>query len=339
MLIKKKNRKSGSFVPIGLLSIIFTLVLIYIKYESNDISIKEFKVDYIGNVINYFIPFTILVASIILKNTKKEIQQSKRVIALSLMTLSFIALISVIFIYKFRIIKVSTHILNLPIQKFTIGFLFSLGVIIQVYIFNYIIGYFFEQDKLYELRVLIRTANTFAILIVFTLFYVWNVSIYSIENIYKKKYDYGCIPGAAVWSKNKPSPIFEARIRKALELYRKKYFNKIILTGGNAPGEITEAESAAKYLINLGVDKSDLIVEKETSTTSEQIKYLKKNFANDEILIISDGFHLSRINQMAKFFNLKVEGVASNYELSFEKTFYYRTRESIALLMFWLFAI
>ena len=159
------------------------------------------------------------------------------------------------------------------------------------------------------------------------------------EKITEKEYDYGCIPGAAVWKKNKPSPIFEARIRKALELYRKNYYKKIILTGGNAPGEISEAEAAQKYLVNLGVNKKDIILEKETSTTSEQIKYLKKYFSNKKILIVSDGFHLSRITQIAKFFNLKVEGVSSDYTMTLEKAIYYRTRETVALLMFWLFAI
>ncbi|MFZ5949045.1 MAG: YdcF family protein [Stygiobacter sp.] len=339
MLLKKKYRNRISFIPIGILSLVFMCVLVYIKYESNGISFKNFKLNYIGNILNFIISIAILISSIILKFSKKDIQQSKKVIALILMVLSYIALVLIIFIDKFHIVKLTTHLFNVPIQKFLTGFLFSFAITLQVYLFNYIVGFFFEQDKLYGLRILIRTVLSLTILIVFTLFYVWNVSIYSVENLSKKQYDYGCIPGAAVWSKNKPSPIFEARIRKTLGLFRKKYFKKIILTGGNAPGEITEAETAERYLINLGVNKKDLIVEKTTSTTSEQIKYLKNNFADKEILIVSDGFHLSRIKQMAQFFNLKVEGVSSDYALSFEKTIYYRTRESIALLMFWLFAI
>lgn len=338
MPLKNKNKKSITFIDIGLLSIIFTFLLVYLKYNFNNLSIKEFKFDYIGNIFDYIISILILITTIFLKISKKEIKSSKRIIILTLISISFLALVAILFIDKILIFSIKTHLFNIPIKKFLTGFFFTIAISLQIYILNYFIGLFFEVDKFYELRIFIRTLMTLFILIIFTLFYVWNVNIYTVERLTKNKYDFGCIPGAAVWSKNKPSPIFEARIRKALELYRKKYFKKIILTGGNAPGEISEAEAAERYLFNLGVNKKDIILEKETSTTTEQIKYLKRNFSNSEILVISDGFHLSRITQIAKFFNLKVEGVASDYTLSFEKTIYYRTRESIALLMFWLFA-
>ncbi|MCX7875747.1 MAG: YdcF family protein [Melioribacteraceae bacterium] len=339
MSVEKKYYKSSSFITIGFLSLIFSLILIYLKYEFNDLSIFEFRFDYIGNVLNYFIALATLVSAIILKFTKREIKKSKKIIALILISISFILLVAIVFIDKIVIFKNVGFLFNIPIKKFFTGLFYSIGITIQIYLFMFISGLFFEVDKLYELRITVVTIFSIGLLIIFTLFYVWNVNAYTLEKITEKEYDYGCIPGAAVWKKNKPSPIFEARIRKALELYRKNYYKKIILTGGNAPGEISEAEAAQKYLVNLGVNKKDIILEKETSTTSEQIKYLKKYFSNKKILIVSDGFHLSRITQIAKFFNLKVEGVSSDYTMTLEKAIYYRTRETVALLMFWLFAI
>ena len=115
------------------------------------------------------------------------------------------------------------------------------------------------------------------------------------------------------------------------------------MTGGNAPGEITEAEAAYKYLINLRVNPKNIVIENETSTTTEQVKFIKSSrLSNDDenkILVISDGFHLTRVLQICKFFKVPAMGVSSDYSLSFEKTIFYRTREGIALLLFWFFAI
>ena len=66
----------------------------------------------------------------------------------------------------------------------------------------------------------------------------------------KTNFDYGIILGAAVWSGNKPSPIFRGRIKKGAELFKQKIINKIHLTGGNAPGEISEAKAALNYLVS-----------------------------------------------------------------------------------------
>lgn len=339
MLLKNKYNQTTSFISVGILAVLFSFIIIYFKYEFNQISITDFRLDYIGNILNLLIGFLIFLASIILKFSKKNIPQSKKIIAIGLITISFFLLSTLLFVDKIKLFHTTKLIFNIPIHKFYLGLSFSVAVAINIYILIYLWGFFFETDKLYELRVLIRTFLALMILIIFSLLYVWNVGVYSEENLTHKNFEYGCIPGAAVWSKGKPSPIFEGRIRKALSLYRKKIIKKIIVTGGNAPGEISEAEAAAKFLINLGVDKKNIIVENHSSTTTEQIKFLKNNFQDKEILVISDGFHLSRITQIAKFFNLKAQGVYSEHSLSFEKTIYYRTRESIAVLMFWLFAI
>lgn len=339
MLLKNRFNKTTSFVSIGILSIIFSLIMIYFKYEFNQISLSDFRLDYIGNILNLLIGFLIFLASIILKFSKQNVPRSKKIITLGLVTISFLLLSNVLFIDKIKIFDSVKLIFNIPIHKFYLVVALSFAVSIQIYVLIYLWGFFFEIDKFYELRVLMRTILTLIILIIFSLLYVWNVKVYSEENLTKKSFEYGCIPGAAVWSKGKPSPIFEGRIRKALDLYRKKIINKIIVTGGNAPGEISEAEAAAKLLINLGVKRKNIIMENHSSTTTEQIKFLKNNFLNEEILVISDGFHLSRITQIAKFFNLKAQGINSEHSLSFEKTIYYRTRESVAILMFWLFAI
>lgn len=315
----------------------------YSKYDLNDLSLTGYRIDYIGNILNILISL-FLVAGFILLGFKNKILEKKR---MTFITTLLILMIICIFIpyclTKFNIFGNEGYILNIPVKKAYTGLLLVLSIFISVYVLIYVWGIVLGFEKLFELRTLFRSLSAFILLFIFTLFFVWNVNSYSESKIGGRKFKYGFVPGAAVYSKGKPSPIFEARIRKSFELHRNGIIEKIVLTGSNAPGEITEAEAAYRYLINLGIKPDQIIIENKTSTTSEQVKYLKLNLPAkkdlNEILIISDGFHLTRVLQICKFFKLDAVGVSSDYSLSFEKTLFYRTRESIALLLFWFFAI
>jgi vancomycin permeability regulator SanA len=59
----------------------------------------------------------------------------------------------------------------------------------------------------------------------------------------------------------------------------------------------------------------------------------------NKIIIVSDKYHLVRIEEISKFNNLNISAVPSDLRLSVESDMYYRLRESIGLLFFWFFAI
>ena len=341
--MKRKSSNTNSLIIVGLLGVIYLSVLLYLKYDLSDISIKEFRFDFIGNILNIALIVSLLVGTIILTYSKKAVDKKKKIFLLLLSIISILLLICVILLAKMNILQTDKLIFNFPLKKVYIGFFYIFSFFIQIYILIYVWGILIGTESLYELRSLVRSILAILILMVFTLVYVWNVYSFSDSKIANSHLEYGFVPGAAVYSKGKPSPIFEGRIRKALEIFRKGTIRKIILTGGRAPGEISEAEAAQKYLVNLGVNKKNIVYENRSSTTAEQISYLRMNFSvqagKDSVLIISDGFHLSRAIQIAKFFKINSIGVASDYTLSLEKTIFYRTRESIALLLFWLFAI
>lgn len=314
-----------------------------LKYDLNDLPLAEFRVDYIGNIFNMLITLLIVIAGVFLSFGKRNIDSRKSNLILAFQIISLLSLVFVFFVQKMNLINNSSYLFSFPAKKVYVGFLFVFSDLLQIFSMIYLWGVIPGGDNYFELRTLIRTAVAVVILLVFSLLYVWNVKVYDESKLAKTKYDYGFIPGAAVYSKGEPSPIFEARIRKALELYREGRIKNILLTGGKAPGEISESESAFNYLTNLGVPRKDIVVENRSSTTSEQIKYLRNEILslknNNTILVISDGFHLSRIIQIANFFKIKTIGVSSDYSMSFSKTIFYRARESVALLLFWFFAI
>jgi vancomycin permeability regulator SanA len=149
--------------------------------------------------------------------------------------------------------------------------------------------------------------------------------------------------GAAVWSNNIPSPSLASRAEKAYQLYKIGTVKKIQLTGGNAPGELSEAEVAYRYLKEKGVDTNDMWIEKKTSNTAEQVRFVKEELIGrkhiNNIVFVSNSYHLTRINEICNFYNINAGIEASELALSFDKNIYYKIRESVALLEFWFFAL
>ncbi|MGH2574138.1 MAG: YdcF family protein [Ignavibacteria bacterium] len=159
----------------------------------------------------------------------------------------------------------------------------------------------------------------------------------------KSKHDAGIILGAAVWGGNRPSPILKERINKGFDLYKKGEIKNIVLTGGGAPGEMTEAEVAKNELLKRGVEEKYIFVENRSNSTLQQIAYINKNLYKknnwNEVILISDNFHLFRSKQISIFFGMKVYTTASDTPLSTESDFNYSLKESFAVLYFWLFGI
>jgi vancomycin permeability regulator SanA len=341
--VKSKPKNDIQTFLAGILALADLFALLILKYYLSGLSLLEFRADYIGNILDFIVPLFFLLGLAVYSLRGKGIDRKRISFILSLLTIGLISLASIVLIEKTSLLSLSGYLFGFPVKKVYVGFFFVANETIQIYSAIYLWGLNFKHESLLEIRSLIRSCAAIIILMIFSLLYVWNVRSFSESKLDGMKFEYGCIPGAAVWGHSGPSPIFEGRLRKALDLYRKGRIKKLILTGGHAPGEISESEAAFKYLVNLQVPEQTMTLETESSTTSDQIKFLRTEFYQQQkitpILMISDGFHLSRIIQMSKFFNVNTYGVSTEHGLSFSKTIFYRARESVALLLFWFFAI
>ncbi len=168
---------------------------------------------------------------------------------------------------------------------------------------------------------------------------------YSSDNwsLSKDKKNIGVVLGAAVWSGNKPSPSLSSRVDKAIELFNKGYTGKILFTGSNAPGELSEAEVAFNYAREMGMDTTKISLEQVTTSSSEQIQFIKNKLEPDkeikDIIIISDSYHLPRILEISRFYNINIKVASSKLQLNFKDKLYNKIRESLALVVFWCFAL
>jgi uncharacterized SAM-binding protein YcdF (DUF218 family) len=195
------------------------------------------------------------------------------------------------------------------------------------------------------LRVIRNTIAIAAVMILFAFFYAFFFPTYSrIEDIAAFNADAGVVLGAAVWSGHglgeRPSPALRERIDLGYELLASHAIPRIIVTGASAPGELAEAEVAKQVLLAHGVDPSRIIEETSSHTTLEQVRYLHDEFFVKQgwtrFVVVSDQYHLARVCEMCKFNGLTAVGSPSRIHQPFLDLLYYRFRESMALLEYWL---
>lgn len=155
--------------------------------------------------------------------------------------------------------------------------------------------------------------------------------------------DAAVVLGAAVWSGDRPSPVLRERVRRAWELLDDNRVEFVVLTGGHAPSEMSEAEVARRLLMEMGADPTRLVKEERTGSTLEQILYVRDTLQHTQdwhsFIIVSDQFHLKRALEICEFNRINAQGVSSESPLSPVSLIFYHLRESAALLLYWLFGL
>jgi vancomycin permeability regulator SanA len=339
MAVKSKWITAGLSI---FLLIIHLLLLYFIKYKNQDLPLSLFNLNNIGNILNLIFT-TILLIGIIISFFKgnKTLQPSTILIYLIVLTvLMFVCALTLVI----EIPKTNFYVLEQPFSEFVITAVFSSYQFIQFVIISVVWLDLFTGKGLIFLRALLNSVIIVVLLFIFSYLYL---DIQKSDKVETKNPEntlsIAIVLGAAVWSHNEPSPSLASRIDKAAELYKKGVVNKIQLTGSNAPGELSEAEVAWNYLISKGIDDSNIWVEKNTTSTAEQIHFIKYNLLSGNkfgnVIIISDEYHLTRVKEISKFYDVNAKVEASELALSFEKKVYYKIRECIALLIFWCFAL
>ncbi|MFH0735822.1 MAG: YdcF family protein [bacterium] len=342
-----KNKIEGnykSFLFLISILIINYFALFVFKYNLNRLPINEFKIVTIGNllVISLFCSTILTLFFVYVKRTDSFNTHAVILIIVSILMLVPLFLIAVITKTNFPIKE--GYFWGYPIRKASLGILFVVNFSIAIYFAFVVVSLIYKKGYFIYLKAFVFCTFVISLILVFAYLYTTGYTdTIDTEKIKVEKYDCGVILGAAVWKQNQPSPVLKGRIYKAFELYNKGIIDKIQVTGGKAPGELTEAETANRFLRKLGVSENDILVENKTSTTTEQIKFIRSELQEkrefEKIIIISDQFHLKRVLEICKFFNVNAEGISSGNEYKFETLIYYRIRESIALILFWLFAI
>lgn len=299
----------------------------YLRYKNQNLPLNKFE-DKTGNIISMVFFGMIFLCLIVMLIAPERTGTSNSFFLLVLSIASLIALLATGYITQ-KETKIIFAGIFLVISLYILTTLF--GKMVSGNRFGFIRGIFFFLIML--------------VLLIFTVFlYVLNYSDdYDLYANTGKTANSAVILGAAVWGGNRPSPVLKERINKGFEIYQKKIVPKIVITGGGSPNEMTEGEVSKQVLIKYGVDPANLILENSSSSTIEQVHFVRDSLYEtnnwNKIILISDNFHLRRASQISKFNNMNVDCIASGKELSTEGSFSFCLKESFALIIFWMLGI
>jgi uncharacterized SAM-binding protein YcdF (DUF218 family) len=109
--------------------------------------------------------------------------------------------------------------------------------------------------------------------------------------------------GAAVFESGQLSPVLEARVTHAVQLYQRGLAPCIVVSGGVGAHPPSEAEAMARAAITAGVPAEALLLEPQAHTTQQSIRLaapLLEERGFHSIIVVSSPFHLFRATWMAR---------------------------------------
>jgi uncharacterized SAM-binding protein YcdF (DUF218 family) len=126
------------------------------------------------------------------------------------------------------------------------------------------------------------------------------------------------------------------RMDVALTYLHNNPSTQVIVSGGQGADElIPEAEAMKSYLIKNQIEASRIQTEAESTSTFENIKFSKKLLQGEQIVLVSNDFHVLRAKLIAKRQGLVVDTLAAPTPKSVRVQLY--VREYMALIKSFLF--
>lgn len=335
---------SGVFdlLVLVLLGAIDLLTLILGKYLNHRLDFEVFNPLYRGNFFTLLFSGVLIILFIVFWLKDRAEFTKKRMLMLTFWFTGFGFTIAGIYLNQSNS-GPDLNLLDTPFYKLYTGIFFNIGFAFKALLLAYLMMKIIAGKRYIVAGSAVILIVLYISMFVYTYSYVQKgVTIrtgYNSEN----PADVAVILGAAVWKYNKPSSILKMRIDKGLQLYTKGTVKKLQLTGNNAPGELPEADVAFYYLLDKKIDPADVRLEAESRSTLDQISYIKNVLIErngyQKIIVVSDAFHLTRIKEMAEFYDLKIDLVSSDLAMTGDSLRYYLLREVVGLINFWMFGV
>ncbi|AGU83125.1 YdcF family protein [Streptococcus anginosus] len=149
--------------------------------------------------------------------------------------------------------------------------------------------------------------------------------------------DYIIILGSGLIGDKVP-PLLAQRLEKGKMRYEKfNHTPKIVVSGGQGTDEtLTEADAMAQYLRQAGISEEDIIVERQSTTTLENLRFSKvildeKREKNYRCLVVTNSFHSLRAGIYMRKLGLKGRSIGSRTALYFLPSAW--IRETLGLIM------
>lgn len=119
------------------------------------------------------------------------------------------------------------------------------------------------------------------------------------------------ILGAGVRN-GKPTPMLRDRLLTGIELYEKGAAKKIIMSGDHGSSDYDEVNTMRLFAVEKGVPEEDIFMDHAGFSTYDSVYRAKKVFEANNIIIVSQKYHLYRALYISEKLGVKACGVSAN---------------------------
>ena len=140
------------------------------------------------------------------------------------------------------------------------------------------------------------------------------------------------------------SVLLQDRLDEALGYLEDHPDMTVVVSGGQGDDEpTTEAQAMAEYLMEHGVEEENILLEDESHNTTQNFQYSKALLAQEDIddsdgvLVVSNGFHLTRARMLAERAGFDNVSTLAAPESHLPSRLYMYIREPLALVKSFVF--
>ena len=119
------------------------------------------------------------------------------------------------------------------------------------------------------------------------------------------------ILGAGVRN-GKPTPMLKDRLLTGIELYKSGAVKKLIMSGDHGSEDYDEVNIIKSFAVDNGVPDEDIFMDHAGFSTYETVYRAKEIFEADNIIIVSQEYHLYRALYIAEKLDVKAVGVSAD---------------------------
>ena len=126
--------------------------------------------------------------------------------------------------------------------------------------------------------------------------------------------DCAVILGAGV-REGKPTPMLRDRLLVGIDLYKSGAVKKLIMSGDHGSTDYDEVNIMKSFAVENGIPDSDIFMDHAGFSTYETIYRAREIFEADNIIIVSQKYHLYRALYIAEKLGIKSVGVSADLDI------------------------
>ena len=138
--------------------------------------------------------------------------------------------------------------------------------------------------------------------------------------------------GAGLTASGGPTRVLKDRVETAVRLYQDGKVEKLLMSGDNRFIDYNEPGAMKAFALELGMPEEDIVLDYAGRSTYDTCYRAGDIFLVDEIILVTQRFHLSRALYICNALGIKADGVAADLRI-YRGTPYWNIREIPASLI------